>query len=98
MAIAKVTGKDELKGPEHGIHGMLAAMQEKIVFLPNYSFRKPAEAKSEGPGAEVGAKPKGEAKRRREQAGHQPLRIIGSLIPLSSFSGCFLLKRRSQAA
>jgi hypothetical protein len=36
---------------------MLTALQEKIAFLPDYSSRKRAEAKSDGPGAEGGAKP-----------------------------------------
>ena len=40
-AIAKVTGKkEELKGPEQGLHGTLAAIQEKLAFLPDYSFKK----------------------------------------------------------
>jgi cobalt/nickel transport system permease protein len=46
-SITKVTGQEELKGPEHGLHAALAALQEKIAFLPDYSFRKPAEAKKE---------------------------------------------------
>ncbi|MHB8058882.1 MAG: energy-coupling factor ABC transporter permease [Desulfuromonadaceae bacterium] len=46
-AIAKITGKEELKGPEQGLHGTLAAIQEKLAFLPDYSFKKPAEAKNE---------------------------------------------------
>ena len=65
-SIAKVTGKEELKGPEHGVHGVLAALQEKIAFLPDYSFRKPAAANSEGPVAERGAKPAEEARKEKE--------------------------------
>jgi cobalt/nickel transport system permease protein len=42
-AITKVTGQEELKGPEQGLHGALAALQERIAILPDYSFRKPAE-------------------------------------------------------
>jgi len=94
-SIAKVTGKDELKGPEHGIHGMLAAMQEKIAFLPNYSFKIPAEAKSDGPGAEGGAKSKGEG----SKLGTSLSGIVGGLITLVIvFLAGFLLKRRSRAA
>jgi len=44
-SITKITGQEELKGPEHGLHGALTALQEKTAFLPDYSFRKPAEAK-----------------------------------------------------
>lgn len=99
-SIAKVTGKDEWKGPEDGIHGMLAAMQEKIVFLPDYSFRKPAEAKSGGPGAERGAKSKGEAKKGEgSKLGTSLSGIVGGLITLVIvFLAGFLLKRRSRAA
>ena len=46
-SITKVTGQEELKGPEQGLHGALTALQEKIAFLPDYSFRKPAETKKE---------------------------------------------------
>jgi len=99
-SISKVTGKDELKGPEHGIHGVLAALQEKIAFLPDYSFKKPAEAKSEDPGAEGGAKPEGEAgKGEGSKMGTSVSGIVGGLITLVIvFLAGFLLKRRSQAA
>jgi len=39
-AISRVTGQDGLKGPEHGLHGALAALQGKIAFLPDYSLKK----------------------------------------------------------
>ena len=48
-AIARVTGKGELKGPEQGVHGALSALQAKTAFLPDYAFRKPAEGKDEAP-------------------------------------------------
>ncbi|MBC8019076.1 MAG: energy-coupling factor ABC transporter permease [Verrucomicrobia bacterium] len=43
-AISKVTGQVELK---QGPHATLNALQEKIAFLPGYSFKKPAGAKRE---------------------------------------------------
>lgn len=46
-SITKVTGQEELKGPEQGLHGTLKALQDKIAFLPDYSFKKPAEAKKD---------------------------------------------------
>jgi cobalt/nickel transport system permease protein len=46
-AISRVTGQEELKGPQQGVHAALAALQERIAVLPDYSFRKPAEAKLE---------------------------------------------------
>lgn len=40
-SITKVTGLEELKAPEQGLHVALNALQERIAFLPGYSFRKP---------------------------------------------------------
>ena len=34
------SGKEELEAPEKGLHSMLAALQEKTAFLPDYSFQK----------------------------------------------------------
>jgi cobalt/nickel transport system permease protein len=99
-AIAKTTGKEELTGPEHGIHAMLTALQEKIAFLPDYSFRKRAEAKSEVPTSEGGAKPAEEAgKEEGGKLGTSVSGIVGGLITLALvFLAGFLLKRRSQVA
>ena len=38
-SMAKVSGKAELEGPEKGLHHSLAALQEKIAFLPDYGFK-----------------------------------------------------------
>ncbi|MGZ8463612.1 MAG: energy-coupling factor ABC transporter permease [Candidatus Deferrimicrobiaceae bacterium] len=99
-AITKTTGKGELTVPEHGIHGTLAALQEKIAFFPDYSFRKRAEANSEGPGAKGGAKPAEEARKEGgSKLGTSLSGIVGGLITLALvFLAGFLLKRRSQAA
>ncbi len=43
-AITKVTGKEELDGPKQGLHAALSTLQERVSFLPNYAFKKPAEA------------------------------------------------------
>lgn len=40
-AIQGVTGKEEVEGPKVGAHGVLAALQEKLAFLPDYDFKKP---------------------------------------------------------
>ncbi len=42
-SISKVTGKDELNGPEQGIYASLSKLQEKISILPDYTFRKTDE-------------------------------------------------------
>jgi cobalt/nickel transport system permease protein len=38
-SMAKVSGKEELESPEHGIHASLGALQKKTAFLPDYSFK-----------------------------------------------------------
>jgi cobalt/nickel transport system permease protein len=43
-SIKGVTGREELAAPQAGVHGALAWMQEKLSFLPDYDFKKPAEA------------------------------------------------------
>ena len=41
-SVKGVTGKTELEAPKEGTHGALALLQEKLAFLPDYDFRKPA--------------------------------------------------------
>jgi len=38
--ISKITGNTELEGNRHGMHGVLADLQEMTALLPDYSFRK----------------------------------------------------------
>ncbi|MDZ4184496.1 MAG: energy-coupling factor ABC transporter permease [Desulfuromonadales bacterium] len=38
-SMAKVSGQEELEGPEHGIHASLGALQEKTAILPDYGFK-----------------------------------------------------------
>ena len=47
-SIAGVSGSEELPEAEHGVHGMLAALQEKLAFLPDYSFPSAGEGDSGG--------------------------------------------------
>jgi cobalt/nickel transport system permease protein len=94
-AIAKVMGKEELKGPEQrGVHAALAALQGKTVFLPGYSFGKPAWPRNEG------AKPEGEKKKvAGEGLGTSVAGIVGTMITLALAFLCgFLLKKRNQGA
>jgi cobalt/nickel transport system permease protein len=94
-AIAKVTGKEELKGPEQqGLHAALAALQGKTAFLPDYSFGKPAEPMNAGP------KPEGEKKKvAGEGISTSVAGIVGTIITLALAFLCgFLLKKRNQAA
>lgn len=47
-SMAKVSGKEELKSPEKGIHHSLGTLQEKIAILPDYAFKTaPSEAGGE---------------------------------------------------
>ena len=45
-SIKGVTGKEEVEAPKAGAHGVLAALQEKLAFLPDYDFRKPEAKKA----------------------------------------------------
>jgi cobalt/nickel transport system permease protein len=55
-AIKGVTGKEELAAPSAGTHGALAWVQEKLAFLPDYDFKRPAEEKGARPEEEKGEK------------------------------------------
>jgi cobalt/nickel transport system permease protein len=89
-AIRKVTGREELKGTDQGLHGALAALQGKTAFLPDYGFRKPA-----GPDA----RPRGERKDKGSRLGTSLSGLVGGMITLAMVCiGGFLLKRRSQGA
>ncbi|HEX7523771.1 MAG TPA: energy-coupling factor ABC transporter permease [Candidatus Deferrimicrobium sp.] len=51
-SIAKVTGKGQLPGQDHGIPAALKSVQEKTAFLPGYGFKPPGNeprAKEEAP-------------------------------------------------
>lgn len=89
-AIAKVTGKEELKGPEHGLHGALAAVQEKSAFLPDYSFKKPVEPQ-ENPAT-------GKKIEEGGNLGTSIAGIVGTLLTLAlAFFSGFLLKKCNKA-
>jgi cobalt/nickel transport system permease protein len=93
-AIAKVTGAEEVTGTEDSVHGMLAALQEKIAFLPDYSFKDGAATAAEGVAYAGEAKP--------DEAGRLGTSVaggVGALISLAlAFFIGFALKRREQAA
>jgi len=93
-AIARVTGKEGLKGPEQGLHGALASVQETTAFMPGYIFKKAAGAKTEGP------KPEGEQNREEgNRLGTSTAGIIGTLMTLVlAFGSGFVLKKRNEPA
>lgn len=48
-SLARISGREELKAPERGPHSLLAALQEKITFLPEYGFRNPEKVEPSRP-------------------------------------------------
>jgi cobalt/nickel transport system permease protein len=84
-AIAKVTGKEELKEPGQRLYGMLGSLQKKTAFLPDYTFKKSAEpAKETAAGTRLGTSIAG---------------ILGGIMTLAvAFVIGFILKKREQTA
>jgi len=92
-AIAHVTGKEELKAPEHGIHAALASLQGKIAFLPDYSFKEPVVINVGVQAAEGTGKKQSSIKVGTSFSG-----ILGGIITLAlAFSIGFVLKKRTPA-
>jgi cobalt/nickel transport system permease protein len=98
-SIAKATGKDGIRGPERGVHDVLSRLQEKSAFLPDYSFRKPAEAGKEGAGTARGKPPSAGAHEDGGRLGSSVAGIVGGGITLALvLLAGLLLKRRSRTA
>lgn len=103
-SITKVTGQEELKGPEQGLHATLAALQKKIAFLPDYSFKKPAKAKVEALKPEtVQAHQAAQHEQKQEElknpVGTSVAGLVGGSITLGlAFLIGFILKRWKQTA
>jgi cobalt/nickel transport system permease protein len=93
-AIAKVTGAEEVTGSAEGLHGMLASWQEKLAFLPDYSFKQEAAPVEEGV-AYAGETKADEAAR----LGTSVAGGVGALICLAlAFVIGFALKKLEQTA
>jgi len=103
-AIAKVTGKEEMEAAKDGVHGALATLQEKTSFLPDYTFKKPAEAKKEdaqtvGEVKTEEAKPAGGLQEEESKLGTTVSGIVGAAMTLAlAFIAGFILKKRNQPA
>jgi len=103
-SISKVTGMEELKGAEGGLHGSLAALQERLSFLPDYSFRKPVEvklgaSKNQSFQATMGEIKPEEKKTKGSKFGTSVAGIVGGLVTLGVvFLSGFLLKKRAHTA
>jgi cobalt/nickel transport system permease protein len=48
-SIKGVSGKEELEASKEGLHGVMAQVQEKLSFLPDYNFKKQEEEKGGKP-------------------------------------------------
>ncbi|HEY6872907.1 MAG TPA: energy-coupling factor ABC transporter permease [Geobacteraceae bacterium] len=82
-SIARITGKDDLKGPGRGVHTALAALQEKAALFPGYAFAKPAAPKKDG----------------GDSTGTSVAGIVGGAMTLAvAFLSALLLKKRNWAA
>lgn len=90
-SITRVTGQEELMGKGQGLYGTLAALQKNLVFLPDYSFKKAADAEPEAAGGHKteGKKPEG------RKPGTSVSGIVGGAITLLlCFLIGFILKHR----
>lgn len=103
-SIEKITGKGEIEGQKAGVHSALASLQDRLAFLPDYSFKKPEAAKKEE------LKPVEAAVSHNAVKAKEPLKedgnkfatslsgIVGGLITLAfAFLIGFVLKKRPQA-
>jgi hypothetical protein len=91
-SIARVTGKEEVAGAKGSIHSGLAALQEKLAFLPAYDFRK--QAGNKDPGRGVPAPAEGGSRLGTSLAG-----VAGALLTLGlAVIIGFALRRRQQLA
>lgn len=90
-AITEVTGKEELESPADGVHGALAGLQEKIAFLPDYSFGKPAGHEAKEPEAQRRAPAADDGRLGTSVSG-----IVGGGLTLAAaFLIGFILRRRT---
>jgi cobalt/nickel transport system permease protein len=93
-AVTKVAGKEKPKGPERGVQGALAAFQQNTAFLPDYSFKKPAEIAALIP--ESGGQRTDEGKSGGGRLGTSISGIVGGMLSLGlSLLIGFMLKRRN---
>jgi cobalt/nickel transport system permease protein len=52
-AMHHTSGKEELEAPKQGLHGLLAFIQEKTAFLPDYGFKKKRQEERLQPGNQM---------------------------------------------
>jgi len=86
-------GKEELASPEDGFHSLLASLQNKTAFLPEYDFMK-SEPEKSGP-HEITAEPDAHPSGPAVQVGTSVSGLVGGTMTmgLAGFIG-FALKKR----
>ncbi|MFQ6759166.1 MAG: cobalamin biosynthesis protein CbiM [Deltaproteobacteria bacterium] len=86
-AIAKVTGAEELAGPEQGLHARLAGFQASIAFLPDYTFKQSGQQPENKAGQE-------------SSLGSSVAGVVGGLLTLAMalLSGLLLRRRQGKVA
>jgi cobalt/nickel transport system permease protein len=101
-SIAKVTGKGEIEAEKVGVHGVLAGIQGKMAFLPDYNFKKPEAARNEkskpvdSAAVNAVAESKDGKKEEESRLGTSVAGLIGGLMTLGlAFIIGFLLKKKS---
>jgi cobalt/nickel transport system permease protein len=89
-SVARVTGSSELKAPDQGVHGALAALQKKSAWFPDYSLPK-------GPGGNAAVSP---APAARANLGTSIAGIAGTILTLllALLAGLLLKRRRHHLA
>ena len=97
-SIAKTSGQKGLNGSVRGMHGMLAALQEKFSFLPEYSFKKAAVANQSGMPSPLAAQREQKAEEKKtsgSRLGTSVSGIVGGTLTLGlTFMIGAVLKRR----
>jgi cobalt/nickel transport system permease protein len=94
-----VTGQDELKGPEQGLHAVLAGLQKKLAFLPDYGFKKTPGA-DQSPAAVTRTNPGRTApEAAKSSLGTSVAGLVGGMISLGlAILTGFVLRRKNKGS
>ncbi|MFZ4857674.1 MAG: energy-coupling factor ABC transporter permease [Desulfuromonadaceae bacterium] len=98
-SITKVTGQEQLKGEEQGIHRTLATLQKSLAFLPDYSFKVPEESGPADKAADPATVPEHVSKENKPEGSKLGTSVSGMVGGTLTLALCFLigfiLKRRT---
>ena len=92
--MAKVSGKEELEAPDHGVHSTLSALQKSSAFLPDYNFKEPEAATSEAAAAAVQTEGKESGSWPDVNAGTSLSGLLGGFMTLCLAGAVALVLRR----